>query len=172
MYYARLRSSGEESSHCDSFIEWSASAPSENVLTPPTVAEIYAKIVEKTQSRRSPMPPNSGIPSETSVTVIHYAYPVQPSVPSQTAQSSSLSLSLLPAASGNSSPPRKKGDYCVSRPLQVYNRRHPGRQPSTPDSQASPISPGLPPIADSPFDDDRPIVIRKEKHNVGKPDRY
>ncbi|KAF6160215.1 hypothetical protein GIB67_016651 [Kingdonia uniflora] len=45
MYYARLRSSWEELSHYDSFIEWPASAPSEKVPIPP----IYAKIVKKTR---------------------------------------------------------------------------------------------------------------------------
>ncbi|KAF6162699.1 hypothetical protein GIB67_022358 [Kingdonia uniflora] len=49
MYYARLQSSWEQLSHYNSFIEWSASAPSENVPIPPTAAEIYAKIVEKTR---------------------------------------------------------------------------------------------------------------------------
>ncbi|KAF6175933.1 hypothetical protein GIB67_003421 [Kingdonia uniflora] len=49
MYYARLRSSWEELSHYDSFIEWPASAPSEKVYIPPTATEIYAKIVEKTR---------------------------------------------------------------------------------------------------------------------------
>ncbi|KAF6141987.1 hypothetical protein GIB67_037955 [Kingdonia uniflora] len=49
MYYARVRLSWEELSHYDSFIEWPASAPSEKTLIPPTVAEIYAKIVEKTR---------------------------------------------------------------------------------------------------------------------------
>ncbi|KAF6153288.1 hypothetical protein GIB67_003478 [Kingdonia uniflora] len=49
MYYARLRSSWEELSHYDSFVEWPTSAPSENVPIPPTAAEIYAKIVEKTR---------------------------------------------------------------------------------------------------------------------------
>ncbi|KAF6158489.1 hypothetical protein GIB67_022086 [Kingdonia uniflora] len=48
MYYARLRSSWEELSHYDSFIEWPASAPSEKVPIPPTATEIYVKIVEKT----------------------------------------------------------------------------------------------------------------------------
>ncbi|KAF6164319.1 hypothetical protein GIB67_029202 [Kingdonia uniflora] len=48
MYYARLRSSWEELSYYDSFIEWSASAPSEKVPIPPMAAEIYTKIVEKT----------------------------------------------------------------------------------------------------------------------------
>ncbi|KAF6135273.1 hypothetical protein GIB67_021635 [Kingdonia uniflora] len=151
MYYARLRSSWEELSHYDSFIEWLASARSENVHIPPTAAEIYAKIVEKTrvfqflarlnpdfeyarvhlldktpfptleevhtyclsdQSRQSPMPPISGIPSETSAMAIRYAYPAPPSVPSQTSHTSSLSLSQLPAASGNSRPSRRKCDYC------------------------------------------------------------
>ncbi|KAF6151117.1 hypothetical protein GIB67_002369 [Kingdonia uniflora] len=79
---------------------------------------------------------------------------------------------------------------------QVYTRRHPGRQPPTPGYQASSIAPGLPPAIDSPLsgiepspnasipvttdddspishsDDDRPIAIRKEKRNAGKPDRY
>ncbi|KAF6167521.1 hypothetical protein GIB67_031722 [Kingdonia uniflora] len=49
MYYARLRSSWEELSHYDSFIEWPASSLSENVHIPPMAAEIYAKIVEKTR---------------------------------------------------------------------------------------------------------------------------
>ncbi|KAF6168394.1 hypothetical protein GIB67_018234 [Kingdonia uniflora] len=48
MYYARLRSSWEELSHYDSFIEWPASAPSKKVPPPPTAAQIYVKIVEKT----------------------------------------------------------------------------------------------------------------------------
>ncbi|KAF6146720.1 hypothetical protein GIB67_009006 [Kingdonia uniflora] len=151
MYYARLQSSWEELSHYDSFIEWPTSAPSEKVPIPPTAAEIYAKIVEKTrvfqflagfnpdfkyarvhlldmthfptleevhayclsdQSRRSPMSPISGIPSETYAMVVRYAYPTPPSVPSQTSHTSSPSLSPLPAASGNSRPPRKKCDYC------------------------------------------------------------
>ncbi|KAF6168644.1 hypothetical protein GIB67_005256 [Kingdonia uniflora] len=123
MYYARLRSSWEELSHYDSFIEWPASVPSENVPIPPTAAEFYTKIVEKTrvfqflaglnldfeyarvhllditpfstleeayayclsdQSRRSPMPPISGIPSETSAMAIRYTYPAPLSVPLQT----------------------------------------------------------------------------------------
>ncbi|KAF6149906.1 hypothetical protein GIB67_008627 [Kingdonia uniflora] len=143
----------EELSHYDSFVEWSAIAPSEKVPPPPTAAEIYAKIVEKNQvlqflaginpdfeyarvhlldwtpfstldevhtyclsdqSRRSPMPPISGIPSETYVMDVRYAYLVPPSVPSQTSQTSSPSLSPLPAASGNSRPPSKKCDYCDS----------------------------------------------------------
>ncbi|KAF6169289.1 hypothetical protein GIB67_013719 [Kingdonia uniflora] len=236
-------------------ILWGSSAPSENVPIPPTVAEIYAKIVEKTrvfqflvglnpdfeyarvhllnrthfptleeahayclfnQSRRSPMPPISGIPSKTSAMAIRYAYPAPPSVPSQTSHMSSPSLSQLPVASGNSRPSRKKCDYCedlssppsdplllsvpcefvisplvspsVSRPLQVYTRRYPERQPPTPDCQASSVAPDLPPAIDSPLsgiepsptafipvtsndgshvshsDDDRPIAIRKEKY--------
>ncbi|KAF6144353.1 hypothetical protein GIB67_024580 [Kingdonia uniflora] len=170
MYYVRLRSSWEELSNYDSFIEWSASVPSEKALIPPTAAEIYAKIVENTRSRRSPMPPISGIPSETSVMAIRYAYPAPPSVLSQTSHTSSLSLSPLPTASG-----------C---------------QPPIPDCQASFVAPGLPPAIDSPLssiepsptasipvttdddslvshsNDNRPIVIRKEKRNTGKSDRY
>ncbi|KAF6136693.1 hypothetical protein GIB67_018696 [Kingdonia uniflora] len=135
----------------NSFIEWPAGAPSKKVPISHTVAEIYAKIVEKTrvfqfltglnpdfeyarvhlldrthfptleeahaycfsyQSRRSPMPPISRIPSETSAMAIHYAYPAPPSVPSQTSHTSSPSLSPLPTASGNSRPSRKKCDYC------------------------------------------------------------
>ncbi|KAF6135689.1 hypothetical protein GIB67_028260 [Kingdonia uniflora] len=287
MYYARLRSSWEELSHYDSFIEWPASAPSKNVSIPPTAVEIYAKIVEKTrvfkflaglnpdfeyarvhlldrtpfptrkeahtyclsdQSRRSPMPPFSEIPSETSAMAVRYAYPAPPSLPSQTSHTSSPTLSPLPAASVNSRPSRKKCDYCgkwghlritchalhgrpagyqprpsqssahlfadssvldslafsalsqdeinrfrqllsmsstpavshvedlssppsdplplsvlcesaipplislsVSRPLQVYTRRHPRRQHPTPDCQASSVAPGLPPAIDSPL---------------------
>ncbi|KAF6163513.1 hypothetical protein GIB67_002518 [Kingdonia uniflora] len=49
MYYARLRLSWEELSHYDGFIELPASAPSEKVPIPPTTAEIYAKIVDKTR---------------------------------------------------------------------------------------------------------------------------
>ncbi|KAF6159077.1 hypothetical protein GIB67_032694 [Kingdonia uniflora] len=102
MYNARLRSSWEELSYYDSFIEWPASVPSKKIHIPPTAVEIYAKIVEKTrvfqflaglnpdfeyaqvhlldrthfptlkeahtyclsdQSRQSPMPHISGIPS-------------------------------------------------------------------------------------------------------------
>ncbi|KAF6166192.1 hypothetical protein GIB67_023902 [Kingdonia uniflora] len=115
-----------------------ASTPSEKVLIPPTAAEIYAKIVEKTrvfqflaelnpdfecarvhridrthfptleeahayclsdQSRRSPMPPISGIHSKTSAMAVRYAYPAPPSIPSQTSHTSSPSLSPLPVAS-------------------------------------------------------------------------
>ncbi|KAF6141991.1 hypothetical protein GIB67_037959, partial [Kingdonia uniflora] len=218
MYYARVRLSWEELSHYDSFIEWPASAPSEKVPIPPTVAEIYAKIVEKTrvfqflaglnpdfeyarvhlpgrtlfptleeahayclsdQSRRSPMPPISGIPSETSTMAVCYAYPAPPSVPSQTSHTSSPSLSPLLAASGNSRPLRKKCDYCGKFILD-----------NTQDCQASSVTPGLPPAIDSPLsciepsstasilvttdndspishsDDDRPIAIRKEKRTM------
>ncbi|KAF6158952.1 hypothetical protein GIB67_042033 [Kingdonia uniflora] len=262
MYYERLRSSWEELSHYDSFIEWPASAPSENVPILPTAAEIYVKIVEKTrvfkflaglnpgfeyarvhlllfpileevhayclsdQSRRSPMLPISGIPSETSAMPIRYTYPAPPSVPSHTSHTSSPSLYPLPAASGNSRPSRKKCNYCGKwghlkttchalhgrpagyqpRPSQssaqlsadssIYTRRHPGRQPPSPDCQTSSVASGLPPAIDSPLsgiepsptasipvttdddspvshsDDDRLIAIRKEKHNTGKPDRY
>ncbi|KAF6172072.1 hypothetical protein GIB67_029490 [Kingdonia uniflora] len=49
MYYARVRSSWKELSHYNSFIEWPTSARSEKVHIPPTVAEIYVKIVEKTR---------------------------------------------------------------------------------------------------------------------------
>ncbi|KAF6159436.1 hypothetical protein GIB67_032207 [Kingdonia uniflora] len=48
MYYARLRSSREELSYYDSFIEWLTSVPSEKVHFSPTAVEIYAKIVKKT----------------------------------------------------------------------------------------------------------------------------
>ncbi|KAF6142772.1 hypothetical protein GIB67_023254, partial [Kingdonia uniflora] len=51
------------------------------------------------QSRWLPMPLISGFPSETSAMAVRYAYPVPPSVPSQTSQISSPSLSPLPAAS-------------------------------------------------------------------------
>ncbi|KAF6169424.1 hypothetical protein GIB67_021427 [Kingdonia uniflora] len=197
-----------------------SSAPSEKVHIPPTAAKIYAKektrvfkflaglnpdfeyacvhLLDKTpfpileeahayclsdQSRRSPMPPISGILSETSAMAIRYAYPAPPSVPSQTSHTLSPSLSPLPTASGNSGPSRKKCDYY-------------GRQPPTPDCQASSVAPGLPPAIDSPLsgiehsptasilvttdddspvshsDDDRPIAIQKEKRNAGKPDRY
>ncbi|KAF6150381.1 hypothetical protein GIB67_034080 [Kingdonia uniflora] len=151
MYYAIIRSSWEELSHYDSFIEWPVSTPSENVPIPPTAKEIYVKIVEKTrvfqfraglnpdfgyaqvhlldrthfptleeahayclsdQSCRSPMPPISGILSETSVIAVRYAYPAPPSVPSQTSHTSSPNLYPLPVASGNSRPPSKKCNYC------------------------------------------------------------
>ncbi|KAF6173031.1 hypothetical protein GIB67_006407 [Kingdonia uniflora] len=156
------------------------------------------------------MPPISGIPSETSAMAIRYAYPAPPSVPSQTSHTSSPSLSSLPTASGISRPSRKKCDYCdlssppsdplplsvpcesaiphlvspsLLRPLQVYTRRHPGRQPPTLDCQTSSVALGLPPAIDSPLsgigpsptasipittdddspvsrsDDDRPIAI-------------
>ncbi|KAF6165262.1 hypothetical protein GIB67_030444 [Kingdonia uniflora] len=49
IYYGRLRSSWEELSHYDSFIEWPTSAPSKKVPILPMAVEIYAKIVEKTQ---------------------------------------------------------------------------------------------------------------------------
>ncbi|KAF6160207.1 hypothetical protein GIB67_016643 [Kingdonia uniflora] len=149
---------------CETSIEWPASVPSEKVPIPPTAAEIYAKIVEKTrvfqflaglnpdfeyarvhlldrtsfptleeaqayclsdQSRRSPMPPISGIPSETSAMAICYAYPAPLPVPSQISHTSSPSLSPLPTASG--------------------------RQPPTPDCQASSVASGMPPAIDLPL---------------------
>ncbi|KAF6150368.1 hypothetical protein GIB67_034067, partial [Kingdonia uniflora] len=84
----------------------------------------------------------------------------------------------------------------VLRTLQVYTRRHPGRQPPTPDGQASSVAPGPSPVTNLPLsgiepshtsfipittdddspvsynNDDRPIAIRKEKRNARKPDRY
>ncbi|KAF6156671.1 hypothetical protein GIB67_017807 [Kingdonia uniflora] len=123
MYYARLRLSWEELSHYDSFIEWPDSAPRLNpdfeyarihILdrTPfPTLEEAHAYCLSD-QSRRSHMLYISKIPSETSAMAVRYAYPVPPSVPSQTSQTSPPSLSPLPTASGNSRPPRKKCDYC------------------------------------------------------------
>ncbi|KAF6142094.1 hypothetical protein GIB67_037012 [Kingdonia uniflora] len=77
----------------------------------PTLEETHAYCLFN-QSRRSPMPTISGIASETSDMAVRYAYPAPPSVPSQTSHTSSPSFSLLPTASGNSRPPRKKCDYC------------------------------------------------------------
>ncbi|KAF6148330.1 hypothetical protein GIB67_025549, partial [Kingdonia uniflora] len=202
MYYARLRSSWEELSHYDSFIEWPACSPSENVPIPPTAVEIYAKIVEKTrvfqflaglnpdfeyarvhlldrtpfptleeahayclsdQSRRSPMPPISGIPSETFAMAVRYAYPAPPSVPSQSSHTSSPSLSLRPAGyqprpsqssahlSADSSMPDSSAFSALSQ--DEINRfiLDDGRQPPTPDCQTSSVAPGLPPVIDSPL---------------------
>ncbi|KAF6166774.1 hypothetical protein GIB67_005650 [Kingdonia uniflora] len=192
MYYARLRSSWEQLSHYDSFIEWPASAPSEKVHISPKVTEIYAKIVEKTrvfqffaglnpdfeyarvhlldrtpyptleeahayclsdQSRRSPMPPISGIPSETSIMVVPYAYPAPLSVPSQTSHTLSPSLSPLLTTSSNSCPPRKKCDYCVRvlsqgecfpvRPLPLEDLFSP---PSDPFPLSVPYESVIPPL--------------------------
>ncbi|KAF6165589.1 hypothetical protein GIB67_021859 [Kingdonia uniflora] len=149
-----------------------ASAPSEKVLIPPTTTESYAKIVEKTrvfqflvelnpdfeyaqvhlldgtpfltleeahayclsdQSRRSPMSPISGIPLKT----FYYGYPLPLSVPCE---------SPIPPLVSPS----------VSHPLQVYTRRHLGRQPTTPDCQSSSVTPGLPPATDSPLSGNEP----------------
>ncbi|KAF6162280.1 hypothetical protein GIB67_008409 [Kingdonia uniflora] len=77
----------------------------------PTLEEAHAYCLSD-QSRRSPMPPISGIPSETSAMAVRYAYLVPLLVHSQTSQTSSPSLSPLPVASGNSRLPRKKCDYC------------------------------------------------------------
>ncbi|KAF6146571.1 hypothetical protein GIB67_008857 [Kingdonia uniflora] len=150
MHYARLRSSWEELSHYDSFIEWPASAelshydsfiewpasaPSENIPIPPTAAEIYVKIVEKT---------------------VRYAYPAPPSVPLQTSHTSSplafLRYQQLPATLA----PRERSVIIV-----VYTQRHPGRQPPTPDCQASSVAPGLPPAIDSPLSGKDSIRIQK-----------
>ncbi|KAF6173174.1 hypothetical protein GIB67_028472 [Kingdonia uniflora] len=46
-----------------------------------TLKEVYAYCLSD-QSRRSPMPPISRIPSETSAMAVRYAYPAPPSVPS------------------------------------------------------------------------------------------
>ncbi|KAF6165000.1 hypothetical protein GIB67_041770 [Kingdonia uniflora] len=77
----------------------------------PTLEEVHAYCFSD-QSRRSPMPPVSGIPSETFAMAIRYAYLAPPSVPLQTSHTSLPSLSLLPADFGNSRPSRKKCDYC------------------------------------------------------------
>ncbi|KAF6160348.1 hypothetical protein GIB67_019117 [Kingdonia uniflora] len=152
-----------------------SSAPSENVHILPTATEIYAKIVEKTrvfqflaglnpdfeyarvhlldrtpfptleeahsyclsdQSRRSPMPPISGIPLETSTMAIRYAYPAPPSVPSQTSHTSLPSISPLPATATSGIEPSSTASI-----------------PVTTDDDS--------PVSHS--DDDRPIVIPKEK---------
>ncbi|KAF6134585.1 hypothetical protein GIB67_022325, partial [Kingdonia uniflora] len=70
------------------------------------------------QNRRSPMPPISGIPSETSAMTVRYAYLAPPSVPSQTSHTLSLSLFSLLGACGNSRPPKKKCNYCVRQILR------------------------------------------------------
>ncbi|KAF6170351.1 hypothetical protein GIB67_043041, partial [Kingdonia uniflora] len=81
-------------------------------MTPfPTLEEAHAYCFSD-QSRRSPMPPVSGILSETSALAVRYAYPAPPPVPSQTSHTSSPSHTPLPAASGNSRPSRKRCDYC------------------------------------------------------------
>ncbi|KAF6149940.1 hypothetical protein GIB67_008661 [Kingdonia uniflora] len=154
MYYARLQSSWEELSHYDSFIEWPASAPSEKVPIPPIVAEIYAKIVEKTRVFQflAELNPDFKIPSETSAMAVRYAYPAPPSVPSQTSHTSSPSLSPLPAASD-----------CQASSVA----------PDLPTTISSPLS-GIKPsltasiVTDddlhvSHSDDDRLSAIRKEK---------
>ncbi|KAF6144279.1 hypothetical protein GIB67_024506 [Kingdonia uniflora] len=65
----------------------------------PTLGEAHAYCLSDL-SRRSPMPPISRIPSETSVMAVRYAYLAPPSVLSQTSHTSSSSLSPLPTASG------------------------------------------------------------------------
>ncbi|KAF6144224.1 hypothetical protein GIB67_004897 [Kingdonia uniflora] len=104
---------------------------------------------------------------ETFVMAVRYAYPAPPSVLSQISHTSSPSLSSLPAASEDLSSPSDPLPLSVpcespipplvspsvSRPLQVYTRRHPGRQPPTPDCQVSSVAPGLPPATDSPLSD-------------------
>ncbi|KAF6168352.1 hypothetical protein GIB67_018192 [Kingdonia uniflora] len=101
MYYSKLRSSWEEVSHYDSFINSRASAPSTEVPTLPTAIEIYAKIVEKTRVFQflTGLNPDFEIPSETSAMIVCYAYMVLSPVPLQTSQTSSPSISPLPAAS-------------------------------------------------------------------------
>ncbi|KAF6166111.1 hypothetical protein GIB67_023821 [Kingdonia uniflora] len=79
----------------------------------PTLEEAHIYCLSD-QNRRSPMPPISGIPLETSNMDVRYAYPAPLSVPSQTSHTSSPSLSPLPATSGNSRPPRKKCAYFAS----------------------------------------------------------
>ncbi|KAF6171298.1 hypothetical protein GIB67_036966 [Kingdonia uniflora] len=200
MYYARLRSSWEELSHYNSFIEWLASALSEKIPTPPMGVEIYAKFVKKTrvfqfftglnpdfeyarvhlfdkipfptleeahayclfdQSCRSSMPHIFGIPSETFVMAVRYAYPVPPSVPLQTSHTSHLTFLYYPQLSATLAP-RGRSDYCDSGsfslclpywqlPMQVYTPGHPGRQPLTPDCQTSSVALGLSLAIDLPL---------------------
>ncbi|KAF6167670.1 hypothetical protein GIB67_031253 [Kingdonia uniflora] len=148
----------------------------------PTLEEAHTYCLSD-QSRQSPMPPLSGIPSKT-FAMACYAYPAPVSVPSQIFHTSSPSLSPLPTASGSSHFPRKKCDYCTGsshflRKKCDYCRR----QPPILDCQVSSIALGLPPATDSPLlgiepsptasilvttdddspifhnDDDRPIVV-------------
>ncbi|KAF6149099.1 hypothetical protein GIB67_038882 [Kingdonia uniflora] len=106
----------------------------------PTLEEAHAYCLSD-QSRWSPMPPISGIPLETSVMAISYAYPVPPSVPSQTSHTSSPRFSPLPAASDNSRPPRKKCDYCgkwrhLKTTCHALHDRPTGYQPRPSQSSA------------------------------------
>ncbi|KAF6136371.1 hypothetical protein GIB67_028061 [Kingdonia uniflora] len=104
MYYARLRSSWEELSHYDSFIEWPASAPGENIPPLPTATEIYVKIVEKTGVFQF----LAGLNPDFEYARVHLLDMTLFPTLEETSQT------LSPAASGNSRPPSKKYDYCGS----------------------------------------------------------
>ncbi|KAF6150367.1 hypothetical protein GIB67_034066 [Kingdonia uniflora] len=146
----------------------------------PTLEEAHAYFLSN-QSRRSPMPPISGIPSEASVMAVHYAYSAPPSLPSKTSHTSSPSLSPLLTASASHA-----GNFASTNSISasstspwivdlgttdnmigmsslfrsyasslwrrtVYTRRHPGRQPPISDGQASSVAPGPSPVTNSPL---------------------
>ncbi|KAF6134623.1 hypothetical protein GIB67_022910 [Kingdonia uniflora] len=177
MYYARLRSSWEELSHYDSFIEWPASAPSEKVHIPPTATKIYAKIVEKTQVFQF----LAGLNLDFEYARVHlldmtpfptieeaHAYclsdqgrrslmPPISGIPSETfAMAIRYAYPAPPSVpsqtSHTSSPslsplPTASSNSRPSRKKCDYY----GHQPPTPYCQASSVAPGLPPAIDSPL---------------------
>ncbi|KAF6146715.1 hypothetical protein GIB67_009001 [Kingdonia uniflora] len=127
------------------------------------------------ESRQSPMPPISGILSETFAMAVCYAYSIPPSVPSQTSHTSSPSLSPLPAASGLYSTTSRTPTPYTTLPNILCSSKFATDSPLL-GIEPSPTS-SIPVTTDddslvSHSHDDRLIAIRKEKRNAGKLDRY
>ncbi|KAF6165472.1 hypothetical protein GIB67_028031 [Kingdonia uniflora] len=189
IYYAKLRSSWEKLSHYDSFIEWPASAPSEKVPPLSTTTKIYAKIVEKTRVFQflAWLNPDFEYARVHLLDMTHF--PTLEEAHAYCLSEQSCQSPMPPIS-----------DFCYGCSLclsgtTVYTPRHPGRQPPTPNCQASSVPLTSSPVTDSPLseiepsptsyipvttdddshvshsddDDDRPITIRKEKRNARKP---
>ncbi|KAF6136890.1 hypothetical protein GIB67_018929 [Kingdonia uniflora] len=186
MYYARLRSSWEELSHYHSFIEWPASAPSENVPIPPTGAEIYVKIVEKARVFQflAGLNPNFEyvrvhILDRTLFPTLEEAYTYclfdqsrrSPILPIS-GISSETSAMVVPYAYPAPPSVPSQTSHALSPSLSPLPAAS-GSQPPTPDYQVSFVALDLPPATDSPLsgiepshtasipvttDDDSPIL--------------
>ncbi|KAF6167835.1 hypothetical protein GIB67_027613 [Kingdonia uniflora] len=165
MYYARLRSSWEELSHYDSFIEWQASAPSKNVPIPPTAAEIYAKIMEKTRVFQF----LAGLNPDFEYARVHLLdmtpFPTLEEAHAYCLSDQSRQSPMLPPISGIPSEISVMAiRYAYLAPPSVLSQTShtsspslsplptaSGRQPPILDCQASSVAPDLPPAIDSPL---------------------
>ncbi|KAF6157011.1 hypothetical protein GIB67_039772 [Kingdonia uniflora] len=128
-----------------------ATAPSKKVLIPPTAAEIYAKIMEKTQVFQflEGLNPNFvyarvHLLDRTPFSALEEAHAY--CLSDQIRRSLMPSLSRIPSETSV-----MVIRYAYPAPPSVYTRRHPGRQPPKLGCQASSIASGLPPAIDLPL---------------------